>query len=60
VDVIFPASPLFTLLAPDVMRAQLLPTLRFCANLTGTPYPLPYAMHDLGIWPVANRTAFDQ
>lgn len=60
VDVIFPASPLFTVVAPQLMQAQLLPTLAFCSNQTSTPYALPYTMHDLGIWPVANRSGNNQ
>ena len=54
IDVIFPSSPFFLYLAPDVLRLLLLPILDFASNQTFISWTLPYAPHTLGYWPVAN------
>ena len=47
VDVIFPASPFFLLLAPDVLRDLLIPLLAYGNNETTIHYNLAWAPHHL-------------
>jgi len=54
VDVIFPASPLFLYVNPDLLAQQLLPVLDYANNGTSNKYTLVWAPHHLGTWPIAD------
>ena len=63
VDVIYPASPLLLLYSPLVLWRTLLPIFDYAANCTGQVkwnYNLAWAPHDLGTWPIADKTAAQQ
>ena len=45
VDVMFPASPLFVLYAPDTLRRMLLPILAYANNETDVLYNLAWCVH---------------
>ncbi len=51
VDVLYPSSPMFLLLNPKLVEAQLEPVARYAE--TGH-WKFPFAPHDLGIYPLAN------
>jgi hypothetical protein len=51
VDVLYPSSPMFLLLNPKLVEAQLEPVARYAE--TGH-WKFPFAPHDLGVYPLAN------
>jgi len=51
VDVIYPAAPVLLLLHPKLEEASLAPVMDY---VQAGKWPLPYAPHDLGVYPLAN------
>jgi len=51
VDVLYPSAPMFLLLNPKLVEAQMEPVLRYASSARWT---FPFAPHDLGFYPLAN------
>jgi len=51
VDVLYPSSPMFLLLNPKLVEAQLEPVMRYAET---SHWKFPFAPHDLGVYPLAN------
>ncbi len=55
VDVFYPAAPIFLLLSPELMKAQMTPIFEYARM---GRWPWPYAPHDLGQYPLANGQVY--
>jgi hypothetical protein len=53
-DVVYPAFPQILYYSPELMKLMILSHLEYASNKTNQPYPLPWAPHHLGYWPIAN------
>ena len=51
VDVLYPSAPMFLLLNPKLVEAQLEPVMRYADT---SHWKFPFAPHDLGVYPLAN------
>ncbi|UJR26013.1 hypothetical protein I4U23_007359 [Adineta vaga] len=60
VDVIFPSSPFFLWLHPEMLRDVVLPVLAYANNETDIHYNLPWAPHHLGTWSVCDILSEEQ
>ena len=53
-DVVYPAFPQILFYSPELMKLMVVPHLEYAMNFTNQPYPLPWAPHHLGYWPIAD------
>jgi hypothetical protein len=51
VDVLYPSAPMFLLLNPKLVEAQIEPVVRYAES---GHWKFPFAPHDLGVYPLAN------
>jgi hypothetical protein len=55
VDVFYPAAPIFLLLNPALLEAQMKPIMDYAQSAR---WPWPFAPHDLGQYPLANGQVY--
>ena len=56
-DVIYPAFPQVLYYAPELAKLWMITHLEYAMNRTSEPYPMPWAPHHLGFWPIADLPA---
>jgi len=59
-DVIYPAFPQVLYYAPELARLWMVTHLEYAMGFTPQPYPMPWAPHHLGYWPLADLPASNQ
>jgi hypothetical protein len=53
-DVIYPFFPIILYYSPEFTKLMVVPHLEYAMNYTNQPYPLAWAPHHLGYWPIAD------
>ena len=53
-DVVYPAFPQLLYYDPELLRLMQISHLEYAMNKTNQPYPLAWAPHHLGSWPIGN------
>lgn len=53
-DVVYPAFPQLLYYSPELLRLMQISHLEYAMNFTNQPYPLRWAPHHLGSWPIGN------
>jgi hypothetical protein len=53
-DVIYPAFPQVLFYAPELAKLWMITHLEYASGMTPQPYPLAWAPHHLGYWPIAD------
>jgi len=59
-DVIYPTSPLYMYVNPELLKLALAPVLTYANNETNTTYNDPFSPHQLGTYPIADANTTDQ
>ena len=59
-DVIYPAFPQVLYYDPELAKLWMITHLEYAMNRTSEPYPMPWAPHHLGYWPIADLPASRQ
>ena len=59
-DVIYPAFPQVLYYDPELAKLWMISHLEYAMNRTSEPYPMPWAPHHLGYWPLADLPASRQ